>query len=535
MLVVMAIIDTPARSDSRTTPLGAFLQITAPPLLRLRDRRPLGRDEIRRNQSRILAELLGFLAPTARGRHLGLDRIPRSSEKRMLEGFRDMPLERYDDVESFIDRCAHGESDVLFPGKALALAQTSGTTSETGSGERYIPQSRRLLAHHARCGAAALSRLSRTTGPGIFGGRMLMLGGSTKLEPNAAGIPAGDLSGIVVSRIPWFLSPLYEPGRKLALESDWTSKVRGIASRLSRSDVRLVTGIPSWCQVLFQEVCRDRNCQGVRDAWPGLRAFVHGGVSIDPYVPMLSQHLSPDTWMMEVYPASEAFIAVGSRPWRLREGRPPDLELLTAHDVHLEFLREDLVDRPDLAVGAEDLEPGAIYRVLLTTPGGLVRHQIGDLVEGRGAGLVRFAGRVKARISVFGEHVEGSRLSEALAEACRATDSVVREWHVAPSLPTASDPRGHHEWWIEFDRSPVDPVRFEAVLDEVLQRTVLDYQAHRAGNVQLLGPRLRQVPSGTFREALRSRGKLGGQHKVPVAWSDRSWARLLLASLGESE
>lgn len=532
--MVMATTHTLERP--KTSPLGAVLQLAAPTLLRLGDRRPKGREEIRHNQSRILSNLLGYLAPSARGRHLGLDRIHQgASGMRAIERFRELPLEGYDDVRTYIGRCANGESDVMFPGQTLALAQTSGTTSDTESGERYIPQGRRLLAHHARGGAAALSRLSRTAGPEIFAGRMLMLGGSTKLERNAAGIPAGDLSGIAVSRIPWFLSPLYEPGRKLALESDWTSKVRGIAARLSRSDVRLVTGIPSWCQVLFQEVCADRKCQSVREAWPGLRAFVHGGVSVDPYVPMLREQLSPDTWMMEVYPASEAFIAVGARPWRLREERSPDLELLTAHDVYLEFLREDLVDRPELAVGAEDLESGALYRVLLTTPGGLVRHQIGDLVEGRGAGLVRFAGRVKARISVFGEHVEGSRLSEALAEACRATDSVVREWHVAPWMPTATDARGRHEWWVEFDRAPSDAERFEAVLDEVLERTVLDYQAHRAGNVQLLAPRLRQVPSGTFATALGRRGKLGGQHKFPVAWSDRSWAELLSSCCGESK
>lgn len=451
----------------------------------------------------------------------------------MLRRFRELPVEHYADIARHVEAVSRGERDVLFPGRAVALAQTSGTTSAEGAGERYVPLSRECLAGHAAGGASALSRLVDVAGGSCFGGRMLMLGGSTSLERNRHGIPCGDLSGIAVSRIPWFLSRLYEPGRNLALEPDWNRKIAGIARRLERADVRLVGGIPSWCQILFQEVCRLRGVGSLREAWPAMEALVHGGVSIDPYLPMLSEHLSADTWMMEVYPASEAFLAVGSRPWRLREGRAPDLELLSGGCVHFDFLRDDLADRPDLAVGAHELEPGALYRVLLTTPGGLVRHQIGDLVEGRGPGLVRFGGRVKGRISVFGEHVEGARLSEAIAEAALVTDSVVTEWHVAPVMPAPGDPRGRHEWWVEFRRPPADPARFEAVLDDVLQRTVLDYQAHRAGDVQLLSPRLRQLRTGAFSSALARRGKLGGQHKVPTAWPDRSWAELLSIVDGE--
>ncbi len=517
----------------KTSISGALLQRAVSVLLKGRDRIPVGDSALRHSQSKILSNLLRYLAPTARGQALGLDRLAKLPESLRTQAFRELPVEHYNDVAAFIDRTAKGESNVLFPGKALALAQTSGTTSAQGSGERYIPQSKRLLAQHARGATTALSRLTRATGSSLFGGRLLMLGGSTNLVSNEWGIPVGDLSGITVSRIPWILSSLYEPGRKLALESDWTKKVQGISSKLCREDVRLVSGIPSWTQVLFQEVCQTRNCPAIREAWPSLEAFIHGGVSIDPYLPMLAEHLSPQTWMMEVYPTSEAFIAVGSRPWRLEEGRAPDLELLTSHDLYFEFLREDLVDRPDLAVGAEALEVGALYRVLLTTPGGLVRHQIGDLVEGTGPGRIRFAGRIKLRLSVFGEHVEGSQLSEALAQACLATDSTVVEWHVAPVLPTSIDPRGRHEWWVEFGRPPKDVERFRGVLDDVLQRTVLDYQAHRTGDVQLLAPTLNILPPGTFQKALRRRGQLGGQHKVPSAWNDRSWADLLSQTLGD--
>ena len=350
-----------------------------------------------------------------------------------------------------------------------------------------------------------------------------MLGGSTSLERNAWDIRTGDLSGITVERIPWFLNSLYEPGTEIALESDWTLKVQRIALKLAQADVTLISGIPSWCAILFEEVCRLRGVARLREAWPNLRAFVHGGVSIDPYLPFLREHLAPDTWMQEVYPSSEAFLAIGRRAWRLDEGGPPELELLVNHGVYLEFLPQDETDSVN-AVGADALEPGTIYRVLVTTPGGLLRYEIGDLVEGRGPGLVRFAGRVRARISVFGEHVEAMRLAQALSHACLATESVITEWHVAPVLPTATDPRGAHEWWLEFNRAPRDSAAFAEAIDGFLRENVIDYDAHRKGDAQLTAPRLRIVSTGTFHRTMDSLGKLGGQHKVPSTWGNRMWA-----------
>jgi len=200
----------------RTGVMGSLLGSVAPHLLGWQDRRPRGREDIRASQNAILERLLRHMASTRRGASLGLGRIA-GSKGLLVERFRELPVEHYADIAAEIEACARGERDVLFRGSTVALAQTSGTTSEAKTGERYIPQSRRLLTHHARGGAAALSRLSQVAGPALFGGRMLMLGGSTKLERNHAGIPAGDLSGITVSRIPWFLASLYEPGRELAL------------------------------------------------------------------------------------------------------------------------------------------------------------------------------------------------------------------------------------------------------------------------------------------------------------------------------
>lgn len=480
-----------------------------------------------------MARILHHLAHSGNGRAFNLGPLSRIHGEALRDAFRrHVPVHRYADLEAQIDRIARGESDVLFPGKPVALAQTSGTTSAQGVGERWIPQTRSLLEHHSRGGIAALDRLMDSTGPAPLSGRALFLGGSTSLERNAWGVPTGDLSGITVDRIPWILEGIYEPGKEIALETDWTRKVERIAAKLAHADVTLVSGIPSWCAVLFEAVCRQRGVDHLREAWPNLRAFIHGGVSIEPYLPLLRRHLDPSTWMEEVYPASEAFLGIGSRAWRLSEDRAPDLELLVNHGVYLEFLPEGGTDSVE-AVGAESLRPGTLYRVLVTTPGGLLRYELGDLVEGRGPGRVRFAGRVRTRISVFGEHVEAAQLAQALARACAQTDSVVTEWHVAPVLPEAGNPRGSHEWWIEFAKAPTDRDAFARSLDEFLRANVIDYDAHRKGDVQLVAPVLRTVSPGTFHRALATLGKLGGQHKVPSAWNDRTWAdRLSLHDTG---
>lgn len=495
------------------------------PLLSFADRRPQGA-ALAAAQARTLHRLVAQLAPLPLGSAFGLAHLPH--DHRLVDAFRARVAEStYADHAAFIERVARGEGDVMFRGRAVALAQTSGTTSSEASGERYIPQSGALLRHHQRGGSAAFSRLLQATGGSLFAGQLLMLGGSTALTPNAHGIPVGDLSGIVAARIPAWLRPLYEPGLDIALENDWERKLERIVERCGRCDVRLVSGIPAWCLMLFERLCRRRDLSRARVAWPNLGGFIHGGHAITPFLPSLREHLAPDTWLMEVYPASEAFIAVGSRPWRLDEHQAPPLDLLGDHGVYLEFAPQDGGD----AVGAADLVDGRLYRVLVTTPGGLVRYQIGDLVEGCGPGRVRVAGRIRTRISVFGEHVEGVHLDHALAAACHTTRSEVAHYHVAPFFPGQGDGAGGHEWLVEFTRVPdAAAVRtFTDTIDQHLRTHVLDYAAHRVGG-QLLAPRLTILPSGTVHRSLARQGKLGGQHKLPQAWKDRTIADRLLSA-----
>lgn len=462
-------------------------------------------------QERTLVGLLKDLAPTVLGERFALGGLT-------PEAFRaQVPVLRYADLAPEITRVAAGESNVLFRGAAVALAQTSGTTRSADAGERYVPQCRALLAHHRRGGLAALARVMGQA-PGVLGGRMLMLGGCTALDRRGP-VPIGDLSGICAAGIPAWINWAYEPGRAIADEPDWERRLGLIVARLQHRDVRLVSGIPAWLLMLF-----DRLGARASTVWPNMQAMIHGGHGVEPFITTLAAHLDGGTWMQEVYPASEAFIAVGQAPWRLGEAKPSPLELLTNHGVYLEFQQED-----EVIVGAHALAAGGIYRVLVTTPGGLLRYELGDLVRAEGPGVVRVAGRIRTRLSVFGEHVEGMALAEALATATTATGATVAHYHVAPQLPTANEPRGAHEWWIEFVIPPNDRQRFTATIDSELSRLVIDYAAHRDGG-QLLPPVLFPLPSGTFHAYLAAKGHLGGQHKVPQAWPDHSIADQLQAA-----
>jgi hypothetical protein len=491
--------------------VASLLQLATPaiPLWALRSAPPRTIGSIAAAQERILAGILARLRGTALAR-----RFPLQDAATFLA---QMPILQYADLEPEIDRVVAGEADVLFRGRPLALAQTSGTTRDANASERYIPQTAALLRHHRRGGSAALVRVL-SQAPDVLGGRMLFLGGCTALDRRGA-VPVGDLSGIIAAALPRWISGAYEPGHAISAIPDWNQRLDAMAARLRGRDLRLISGIPAWLLMLLERMETPKT----------LRAVIHGGHAIEPFIATLGGHLDGGTLMQEVYPASEAFIAVGRTPWRLGDGTPTPLELLTNHGIYLEFAEDS-----GRIVGAHALAQGGIYRVLVTTPAGLLRYQVGDLVRAEGPGLVRFAGRVKTRISVFGEHVEGMALAAALQQATQVTGARVAHYHVAPILPGPAEPRGAHEWWVEFATAPTDPAAFTAAIDAELRRQVLDYAAHRDGG-QLLSPVLRPVPGGTFHAYLAADGHLGGQHKVPQAWPDRTIAdRLARHSSGPS-
>lgn len=485
-------------------------------------------------QDAVLARLVRTLAPTAFGRDHGL------AAGMSYEHFRTRIEPRgYEGFAPYLERMKRGERDVLHPGRCAHFAVSSGTTAGPS---KWLPVNAAMLAHFRAAGLDSLFFHALRTGDGrLFRGRHLFLGGSTGLVPLPGVTPpihAGDLSGITALNLPWWAErQLYEPGREIARMENWPEKVRAIAARTWNRDITLVAGIPSWLLVLadaLRETARrhtGRTPESLAELWPNLACVVHGGVPVEPFLAELQRAFGPTARRHEVYPASEGFIAA-------QDTEDSGLRLLADHGIFYEFVpfadydEGDPVRTAARAVPLAGVRPGVDYVLLLTTPAGLVRYVIGDLVRFVSVAPPRlvYVGRTKLQLSAFGEHVIEREITDALTRACRLHGASVENFHVAPLFPAAGTRAvGRHEWWIEFrGEAPIEGQReaFAASLDRELAACNDDYAAKRAGRGLDL-PLVRPVPAGGFEQWLRHAGKWGGQHKTPRCRSDRQIADTL--------
>jgi hypothetical protein len=434
-----------------------------------------------------------------------------------------VPLRGYLDFRPFWQRTLQGEPDLTWPGRPRHWVKTSGTTA----GDKVIPVTAEALASHRRGGWDALfMAVERAGGRHLLGGSLLFLGGTSRLAPIGDGGLVGDLSGLVVHRLPPGLRACYSPGAEIAAIPDWQTRIRRIAALAVGQDVRLLAGMPSWMLVLIEHVARHRD---LGPCWPHLRVFIHGGVSFGPYRSALEQRLDRRLDYVEVYPASEGFVA-------LQTERTGGLTLMLDYDIFYEFVPvEDLgAPRPRRATVA-DVELGRPYAVVLTTPAGLWSYILGDTVRfvARDPLRLEITGRTRHYVNAFGENVIVEEVERALLTACRTTGAEVVEFTVAPRYPTAVEARGGHDWLVEFRVAPADPAVFLRVLDETVSTLNTDYRIKRAGDLGLEAPRLITVPPGTFHRWLQRAGKLGDQHKVPRVTNDRTAADEVLA-LGQT-
>ncbi len=441
----------------------------------------------------------------------------------------------YEQLAPAIEQVKRGEADVLWPGRCSLFAVSSGTTAGK---TKFLPITEEMLAHFRRAGLDSLLYYTvRKKHAGVFRGRHLFLGGATALDPIAEAKPhaayAGDLSGITALNLPrWVDKHLYEPGTAIAQMTDWPQKIDAIVARTRRLDISLLAGIPSWVLVLAAAL-RENSTQGKRrisnlqGLWPNLECFVHGGVPIAPFAEELRAALGPSVTFHEVYPASEGFIA--AQDTHAAAG----LRLMTDAGIFYEFLPMDQFDESKLdqlakkIVPLADVKPGVDYALLLTTPAGLVRYVIGDVVRFISTEPPRliYVGRTKLQLSAFGEHVIEKEVTDALLAVCSRHQWTIVNFHVAPIFANSltGQTRGRHEWWIELKSgtiaTPIGP-QMAAEIDTELQRLNDDYAAKRRGG-GLDAPIVRLVMPGVFKHWLEFRGKWGGQHKTPRCRSDR--------------
>ncbi|MCI0372290.1 MAG: GH3 auxin-responsive promoter family protein [candidate division NC10 bacterium] len=435
---------------------------------------------------------------------------------------RQVPVREYLDFRPLWQRALAGAHGITWPGRPRHWANTSGTTA----GEKLIPVTPEALASHRKGGWDAFLLAAERVGPEhLLGGPMLFLGGTSALKPVGRGCLVGDLSGLVVRRLPPGLRGRYSPGPTIAAIPDWETRLTAVAAVAARQDLRLLSGMPSWILIFLERVASARHAaerpiRNLGECWPNLKVFIHGGVAFAPYRRIFEERIGRPLDFLEVYPASEGFVAVQTEA-------TGGLTLMLDYGIFYEFIPvEDLGrDWPRRRTVA-DLKIGRSYAIAVTTPAGLWSYLLGDTVRftARDPLRLEITGRTRHFVNAFGENVIVEEVERALVEASRRTGAEVVEFTVAPRYPTPAESRGGHDWLVEFRVPPRNRDDFARILDETLMGLNPDYRIKRSGNVGMTGPRLVEVPPGTFYRWMREAGKLGDQNKLPRVTNTRSVA-----------
>jgi hypothetical protein len=442
-----------------------------------------------------------------------------SSIKTFSDFAQKVPVRDYEGLKSYVDLVVKGEENVLWKGKPLYFAKTSGTTS----GAKYIPLTKESMPFHIQAARNAILSYIHETGKAEFvKGKMIFLQGSPILEEKN-GIKLGRLSGIVAHFIPKYLQKNRKPSWETNCIEDWETKVNAIVEETINEDMAVISGIPSWVQMYFEKLVAKAN-KPVGEIFKNFNLFIYGGVNYEPYRAKFENLIGRKVDSIELFPASEGFFAYQDS--QSEKG----MLLLLNSGIFYEFVKTDeffTENRKRYTIG--EVELGVNYVLIISTNAGLWGYNIGDTVQFTSLKPYRVivSGRIKHYISAFGEHVIGKEVESALQEAMEGTDVRVNEFTVAPQItPTEGLP--YHEWFIEFDseesEQPNNLEDFALKIDNAMRKQNVYYDDLIVGNV-LRTLVITKVPKNGFQEYMKSIGKLGGQNKLPRLSNDRKIAQ----------
>ncbi|MDE6310497.1 MAG: GH3 auxin-responsive promoter family protein [Muribaculaceae bacterium] len=480
------------------------------------------RQGIERAQMRELRSLLQQARDTEAGRRYGFAEILLSPDPARAFAAA-VPVAGYEDVRPDIMRMVMGERDILWPGRTLRFAQSSGTS---GGKSKYIPITDAALHrnHYAGASDAVAFYLGMNPHSRLFGGRSFILGGSYANE--VANLPpdvrVGDLSATLIAEINPLVNLFRVPDRRTALMADWDKKLPALVEASLHADITNISGVPSWFMTVIEKVIERAGANTIHDVWPNLEVFFHGGISFAPYREQYRRLTDPRRMhYVENYNASEGFFAAQDTP-----DAEAGMLLLLDRGIYYEFRPLDGGE----AVGAGEVEQGRTYELLVSSCNGLWRYSPGDTVRIESAVPLRIsvAGRTKSYINAFGEELMVHNAEAAMAAACRTHGCEVADYTAAPVYARADGSRGRHQWLVEWRREPASVTAFAETLDRELQRVNSDYAAKRAGGIFLDGPEVRTARPGLFETWLAQTGKLGGQRKVPRLSNSRELMDRLL-------
>ncbi|RWY50321.1 GH3 auxin-responsive promoter family protein [Mucilaginibacter gilvus] len=472
-------------------------------------------NQIRQNAVALQQKTFSNLIHDAKGTAFGTDHNFGSINS--YEDFKkQVPVRDYEELRPYIERVTKGEANVLWPGKPAYLAKTSGTTS----GVKYIPISKESMPEHIKAARNALLSYIHETGKADFvDGKMIFLQGSPVLSEKE-GIAVGRLSGIVAHHVPGYLQKNRLPSYETNCIEDWEQKVDAIVQETVKEDMRLISGIPPWCQMYFDRLSAVSGGKKVKDIFPNFKLFVHGGVNYEPYRARMEEVIGTKIDSIETYPASEGFIAFQDSQ------KEKGLLLMVDAGIFYEFIPSDefFNDNPT-RINLKDVELERNYALILNTSAGLWGYSLGDTIKfvSKNPYKIAVTGRIKHYISAFGEHVIGEEVEQSLMGVAAEEGVDVIEFTVAPQVTPAAGELPYHEWFIEFGREPKDVKTFALKVDKALQKKNIYYLDLIEGNI--LQPLvIRSLKKDTFINYMRSQGKLGGQNKVPRLSNDRKIA-----------
>jgi phenylacetate-coenzyme A ligase PaaK-like adenylate-forming protein len=461
-------------------------------------------------------KLLQKLIKEAKGTQFGLDHHF-DTIKSSSDFAKNVPIRDYEGLRTYVDRVVKGEENVLWKGKPLYFAKTSGTTS----GAKYIPLTKESMPYHIEAARNAILHYIHQTGKADFiDGKMIFLQGSPILEEKY-GIKLGRLSGIVAHFVPKYLQKNRMPSWETNCIEDWETKVNAIVEETFNENMTVISGIPSWVQMYFEKL-QQKGGKPVGEIFKNFNLFIYGGVNYEPYRAKFENLIGRKVDSIELFPASEGFFAYQDSQ------KEKGMLLLLNSGVFYEFIKSDefYTENPRRYTIGE-VELNVNYVLIISTNAGLWGYNIGDTVQFTSLKPYRIivSGRIKHYISAFGEHVIGKEVESALQEAIIGTEIRINEFTVAPQItPTEGLP--YHEWFIEFENEPEDIAAFAEALDNAMRKQNMYYDDLIVGNV-LRKVVVTKVAKNGFQDYMKSIGKLGGQNKIPRLSNDRSIVDLL--------
>lgn len=465
------------------------------------------------DQDSILSDLLKIGKATEFGKEHGFDKVNSYEEFKKA-----VPVRDYEGFKPYIEKIKEGKHNILWKGKPIYLAKTSGTTS----GVKYIPISKESISNHINTARNALLCYMAETGNTSFAdGKLIFLSGTPELE-RIGGIPTGRLSGIVNHHIPSYLRSNQLPGYETNCIEDWEVKLERIVDETIHQNMTLISGIPPWMQMYFDRLS-ERSGKKIKELFPNFSVLVHGGVNFEPYKAKLFESIGQKIDTIETFPASEGFFAFQDS--QKEEG----LLLNTNSGIFFEFVpASEIFNENPTRLSLHDVKAGENYALIINNNAGLWGYNIGDTVKFLSTNPYRLVvtGRTKHFISAFGEHVIGEEVEQSLLKAAGEENIHITEFTVAPMIQQGEG-KSYHEWFVEFENDPSNIESFALKVDRNLREKNIYYDDLIRGNI-LQPLQIRRVRKNGFIDYMKSIGKLGGQNKVPRLSNDRKIADELI-------